>query len=719
MNKEIIDYCSRKTHLPFKKVESVLKLMIEEDCTVPFIARYRKEVTGNLDETQIRLVENIHGEYQEIEKRRLFIMEKLHKDEVLTPELKNMIQKAETLSQLEDLYAPYKSKRKTKAQAAKEMGLEPLALELFSSKKNLDQFENEFRANDKVKTFDEALEGINFILIEKIIQTPELKNKLLELYKNSALLVSKVKKGSDKEKEYLKFKDYFDFSEPVKKLFSPKSSHRFLAMVRAKGLKILRLSMEVDMDRALGIVLRSALPVNKGGCYGHIKSLAEIALKKSLNVSVEAEIMTQLKASSDEAAISVFGINLKDLLLAPYLGSKVVMGIDPGIRTGCKVVVVDGTGKLLVNDLIFVQGSGSALKEASKKISFLIDSHKVEYIAIGDGTYGRETLAFLEENIPHLKEDKVKATLVSESGASIYSASEAAIEEFPNFDITVRGAVSIARRFQDPLSELVKIDPKSIGVGQYQHDINQAKLKKSLTSVVEDCVNFVGIDLNTASYHLLSYISGIGPTLAKNVVKFRDKKGKFKNRESLLKVGRFSEKVYQQAAGFLRIYDGKNPLDATFVHPERFQEIESWCSKESLTVQNLIKEKEVMEKFQKDSTLKNKMGEHTFKDIVSSLKAPSQDPRVAFKSTEFEKGLKELCDVTVGSWYTGVVNNITNFGAFVNIGIKESGLVHISQLADKFVSDPMEVVKVGQEIKVKVLEIDLKRKRLSLSCKKD
>lgn len=715
MEQPITNYCSKKTNLNFKNCESVLKLLFEENCTVPFIARYRKEATGNLDETQIRAIENFYNEYIEIEKRRAFILSNLEKQESLTIDLKKIITAASTLAELEEIYAPFKSKKKTLAQKAHELGLTPLANEILTTTKTIDQLKKDFKATDLVKTWDEALEGAQYIIIEKIAFNLEIKEHLRIFYKNNGNITSKVKKSAKEIKDYLKFKDYFEFSEPILKLLIPKNSHRFLAMIRGKNQKILKVSLEADFDEALSIVKKYAPIKNNLGLYKTLLNCAETALKKNLHPSFENEFLSELKDVADEAAINVFNINLKNLLLAPYLGQKTVMGIDPGIRTGCKIVVLDSNSKLLHHNVIYLEANEAAKSNAKKLINQLITTYKIENIAIGDGTYGRETLLFLEGII----DSNIKATLVSEAGASIYSASETAIEEFPDLDVTVRGAISIARRFQDPLSELVKIDPKSIGVGQYQHDINQSKLKKSLTSIVEDCVNYVGVDLNTASYHILSYISGIGPTLAKNIVSFRQKKGGFKKRSDLLKVGRFSEKIYEQAAGFLRIYHGVNPLDGTFVHPERYPEIESWVHKKSCTLKQLITEKNTLDEFKKDTSLKEIWGGQTFKDIIYSLTAPSQDPRDQFKSTEFKKGLKDLSDVEVGQWYTGVVNNITNFGAFVNIGIKESGLVHVSQLADHFVSDPLTVVKVGQELKVKVLEVDINRKRLALSCKKN
>ena len=720
MESNLIQFCSAKAKVSPHQAEATLKLLMTEECTVPFISRYRKEATGNLNEIQIRDLEKYSSEFLDREKRRSFVLSALEKQGVLTPELKASVNQCETVAQIETLYEPYKAKRKTKAAIARESGLGELADKLLASAEPLSTLESSFTATEKVKTFAEALEGAKDIVIEKISQIPEVRSSLRTLYETKGKIVSEKKKDADKVKDANKFKDYFEFSAPLSYLKSPKASQRFHALVRAKNQNVLKVGIGVEETEALGLITAKAVPnLSELGSKEVVSACIETAYRKSLHPAVEKECMSELKRTADEAAISVFCVNLKNVLLSPYLGSKVVMGIDPGIRTGCKVVVVDGTGKLLCDFVIQLKEEGPKREEAVQAVSKFIEVLNVEYIAIGSGTFGRETLEFIEASIPEVKEGKVKATLISESGASVYSASEAAIEEFPDKDVTVRGAVSIARRFQDPLSELVKIDPKAIGVGQYQHDVNQTKLHQSLNSVVEDCVNYVGVDLNTASYHVLSRISGMGPTLSKHVVEFRDKNGRFKNRKELLGVSRFSDKVFEQAAGFLRIYNGDNPLDATFVHPENMPRIEKWCAAKAVSVQDLVGKQEILDNFAKDTELQSEIGKHTFKDIVDCLKAPSQDPRTHFKSTEFDKSLKTLEDVKVGSWYTGAIQNITHFGAFVDIGIKESGLVHVSQLADRFVEDPLKVVKVGQEVKVRVLEVDLPRKRLSLTCRKE
>ncbi|OFZ70561.1 MAG: hypothetical protein A2451_01775, partial [Bdellovibrionales bacterium RIFOXYC2_FULL_39_8] len=632
----VVDFVAVKSQISKNQIQQVLKLLFEEQCTVPFIARYRKEVTGNLDETQIRLVEELYNEYNETEKRRKFILETLEKMEVLTPELARIVTKAETLMELEDIYAPYKSKKKTKGMIARENGLEPLAVEIIETAKTIKQLEQAFVPTEKVATWEEALEGAKHIIIEKVVHGENVKSGLRELYKSEAMFTSALKKDANQITDYLKFKDYFEFAEPVKNLYSPKASHRFLAMRRGMLLKVLKVSIDVDDKRAIELAQKTVVMRGREqGCLPTIMDCVSKAYKASLHTSVELEIMAELRKIAEDASIEVFGHNLKSLLLAPYLGQKTIMGIDPGVRTGCKVVVINQHGKLLVDFVIYPHEPKREVEKSAMILEKVIEKFMVEYIAIGSGTYGRETLAFVEDNIGVVKENKVRATLVSEAGASVYSASEMAIEEFPDKDVTVRGAVSIARRFQDPLAELVKIDPKAIGVGQYQHDMNQSKLQKSLTNVVEDCVNYVGVDLNTASYQLLSYISGIGASLAKGISEYRNKHGKFKNRQELLNVGRFSEKIFQQSAGFLRIYGGDNILDSTFIHPERFADIAKWCADNQVSVNSLVENSEIQQKFKGDKLLRAKLGEHTFNDIFKALTAPVQDPRTVFKSTDF------------------------------------------------------------------------------------
>jgi len=713
----------KKSQINLNQVISALNLLITEECTIPFISRYRKEVTGNLDEVQIRDIKDFYEEYIEMEKRRAYILETIKKQEQLTPVLEKKILAAENLNQLEDLYAPYKSKKKTKAMIAKENGLEPLANILLTGKDDfktmLDQITKDF-VKDKVTDINQAIEGACDILVEQFAHNPETKETLRTEYWKNAKIRSSLRKDADQIKDFEKFKDFFEFEENISKIKDPKNTHRFMAMRRGMNLKVLKIEIVLEGDYGTKVIEQNEFPnAQKLGNYELLTKLATKSYENYIHSSLDLEVKSDLKNIADETAISVFGINLKNLLLQPYLGGKAVLGIDPGIRTGCKVVVIDDTGKFIGDHVIYPFQPRMDVAGSKIIIEKMIEAFDIKYIAIGNGTNGRETLEFLEENIKAVKDGSVKATMISEAGASIYSASDIARAEFPDKDVTVRGAVSIARRFQDPLAELVKIDAKSIGVGQYQHDVNQVRLKKSLEGVVEGCVNFVGVDLNTASAPLLSYVSGVGPTLAKNIVKHRDKVGQFKNRTELLEVARFSPKIFEQSAGFLRIYNGDNPLDGTFIHPERYSVITDWVKEHGHDLNAIVSDKELISTFSSDSKLKQTIGAITFDDIVSSLKAPKQDPRSEFKSIEFRKDVRSINDLKLGEWYTGIVNNITNFGAFVDIGVKESGLLHISQICDDFVENPMDKLTVGQELKVRVTEVDLDRKRIALSCKSD
>lgn len=719
-------YATHKTQLAPAKIMAVTKLIYDEQCTVPFIARYRKEVTGNLDEVQIRAVQEAYEEYIEIEKRRTFILDAVGKIEgALTVELKKQILAASTLNQLEDLYAPYKSKKKTKAMIAKELGLEPLAMAILTGQETLEQLMPQVQAlvaasGGKLKDANEAMNGAADILMELFAHDLTLKEKIRQEFWKTGLIKSSKRKDAESVEDHAKYRDFFEFSEPVSKIKVAKASHRYLALRRGMMQKVLKVDVEIDSALALGLIEEQFFPRSKApACLEQLRKIAEKSYNNMIAPSLDLEIKNDLKKSADSAAIDIFGVNLKDLLLQPYLGTKAVLGIDPGVRTGCKVVIIDATGKFLGDHVVYPHPPRNDTKGSAEILSKMIEAFQIEYVCIGSGTYGRETLAFMEEHVPQVKSGKTKATLISESGASIYSASDIAREEFPDKDVTVRGAISIARRFQDPLAELVKLDPKSIGVGQYQHDVNQIQLKHSLEGVVESCVNFVGVDLNTASAPLLSYVSGIGPTVAKNIVNQRQEKGAFKSRTDLLKVPRFSQKVFEQCAGFLRLYNGSNPLDATFVHPERYPVLEAWAKAKGKTIPDLLTDKELQNALEKDSSLRTKIGEMTLTDIVKSLRAPSQDPRTAFKSVEFAKGISDLKDLKEGEWYNGVVTNITMFGAFVDIGIKENGLLHISQISDTFVENATDKLKVGMELKVKVISVDMERKRISLSCKAD
>lgn len=726
LNQSAIFSISKKLSIAAPKTEVVLKLLIDEKSTIPFISRYRKEATGGLDEVQIGQIQDEYNGFVEVENRRAFILESIKKQDALTKDIEAKILKAENLNQLEDIYAPFKSKVKTKGQKAKDAGLEPLSIILKTSPEPLSKIEKELgtkflNKEHKIENFQQALEGAMNIITEEITHNVEIKEQLRKDFWLNAKLKSEKKKDAEKEQEFDKFKDYFEFEQSVAELKNPKNSHRVLAMRRGQTLNILKVDVDYDENQALATIknklLKSDHFKNDIGCMNEMDTCIKKAYKYGLLSSLDLEIKGDLKTIADDSAIDVFGINLKNLLLQPYLGQKAVMGIDPGVRTGCKIAVIDKNGNFLVDTVIYpfppqndVQGSKRALEMALEKLD-------IKYIAIGNGTFGRETLQFLKDNVEQVKSGKTKAMLVNEDGASIYSASEIARKEFPDKDLTVRGAVSIARRFQDPLAELVKIDPKSIGVGQYQHDVNATKLKKTLTQVVENCVNFVGVDLNTASSPLLSYVSGIGPSLADNIVKLREKTGGFKKREDLLKVSRFSEKIFEQCAGFLRIYDGENPLDATFIHPEKYPILLDWCKSKKISTHDFVKDKSLIQEFKNDKSIKEKLGEFTFKDIVKSLESPSQDPRTEFVSFEFRNDISEIKDLKVGQYYPGIVTNITQFGAFVDIGIKENGLIHVSQMSDKFVENALEVLKVGQEVKARVMEVDVERKRIALSLK--
>ncbi|MGZ3807563.1 MAG: Tex family protein [Bacteriovorax sp.] len=724
LEQSAVIFAAQETNLNARNVLAVLNLLITEQSTVPFVARYRKEVTGGMDEVQIRAIQESYENYIEREKRREYILDAIKKMEQLTPDLEKKILQASTINQLEDLYAPYKAKKKSKGMVAKEAGLDPLAEIILTTPKSKQQLKDEFgdkfnKPEFKITSFEEAYAGAFDIIIETMAHDPETKEILRKDYWSDALIKStKRDKAEQEDKDWMKYKDYFEFSQKASELKEAKASHRFLAMRRGMTSKTLKVDIVFPEEVAIGLLKKRFFDRPNLGCAPDLEVAAKKAYLNYIHPSLDLEIKSELKKVSDETAISVFGINLKNLLLQPYLGPKSVVGVDPGVRTGCKIAIVDNTGKFLADCVIYPHEPQMKVKESATILDAIIEQFKVEHIAIGSGTYGRETLTFIQQNVKKVKEGKVNATLISEAGASVYSASDIAREEFPDKDPTVRGAISIARRFQDPLAELVKIDPKSIGVGQYQHDVNQARLKKSLEGVVESCVNYVGVDLNTASAPLLSYVSGIGPTLAGNVVKFREQNGGFKNRKEILKVPRFSAKIFEQAAGFLRIYNGEEPLDGTFIHPERYEVLETWAKKNSTQLKDLISNKDLIAKLEKDYDFKAEVGEFTFNDIVKSLKAPSQDPRTEFKSFEYRKDVSKIGDLKVGEWYPGLVTNITQFGAFVDIGIKENGLLHVSQISDTFVENAMTALKVGQEIKVQVLEVDYERGRISLTAKK-
>jgi protein Tex len=688
------------------QVENTLRLL-EANATIPFISRYRKEATGSLDEVQIGDIKDQYSKYEELDKRRDSIMKSIEEQGLLTEELRKKIEAAETMTELEDLYLPYKPKKKTRASVAKEKGLEPLAAMIMKQyEKNIQEAASGF-INEKVENEEDALQGARDIIAEWVNEDQHARVLVRQSFTREAVIASHVIKG--KEAEGIKYEDYYDFSEPLSRC----PSHRLMAMLRGEEEGILRISVEPNADKAIDKLNRQFVK-STGECAGQMVTAIKDSYKRLLCPSIETEFRALSKEKADEQAIRVFAENLKQLLMSPPLGQKRVLAIDPGFRTGCKVVCLDAQGNLLHNETIFPHPPVSEITLASKKIGTLVNSYKIEAIAIGNGTASRETEAFIKK----IKFDRdIKVFVVSEAGASVYSASKVARDEFPDFDVTVRGSVSIGRRLMDPLAELVKIDPKSIGVGQYQHDVDQTKLKASLDQVVENCVNAVGVDLNTASMHLLTYVSGLGPQLAKNIVEYRRDQGMFSSREDLKKVARMGPKAFEQAAGFLRIRDGKNPLDNSAVHPESYHIVEKMAKDMGHPVNDLLKDENLRTGIDIKRYTDEKVGIPTLTDIMNELAKPGRDPRSTIKVFEFAPDIHSIDDVKPGMVLPGIVTNITNFGAFVDIGVKQDGLVHVSQMADRYISNPADVVKLHEHVKVKVLEVDLARKRIQLSMK--
>ncbi|MFD2163210.1 Tex family protein [Paradesertivirga mongoliensis] len=684
--------------------------LLDEGATVPFISRYRKELTGSLDEVQIAAVRDRIDQLKDLDKRRDAILKSLSELGKLTPQLEQQIERAEAMSVLEDIYLPYRPKKKTRASIAREKGLQPFAdLILDQNKTDLEVEASKFIDPEKgVSSEAEALAGARDIIAELVSENPEARAVCRQLFLEKGVLESKVLSG--KEEEGAKYRDYFDWTEPVKTA----PSHRVLAIRRGEKELILSMNIYPPADEALA-------NLEKIFIKGHNSSSEQMRLavadsyKRLLKPSLETEIRLVTKKKADEEAIRVFAENARQLLLAAPLGQKRVMAIDPGFRTGCKVVCLDAQGQLVENTNIYPHSGAGGLAEAEKTIPFLVSKYQIEAIAIGNGTAGRETEAFVRKlNLPD-----VLIVMVNESGASIYSASEAAREEFPDKDVTVRGAVSIGRRLTDPLAELVKIDPKSIGVGQYQHDVDQNKLQTSLDDTVISCVNAVGVELNTASKQVLSYISGLGPQIARNIVEYRNKNGAFTRREQLKKVPRLGDKAFEQAAGFLRIRNAEHPLDASAVHPERYALVEQMARDLNCTVKDLMKDESLRKKIPVQKYVGENVGLPTLNDIIKELAKPGRDPREQFEAFSFTEGINSVSDLKVGMTLPGIVTNITNFGAFVDIGVHQDGLVHLSQLSNRFVKDPNEVVKVHQQVEVTVTEVDAGRKRISLSMKKD
>ncbi|HWB25165.1 MAG TPA: Tex family protein [Chitinophagaceae bacterium] len=700
---ELAQSIAGKLNIRTAQVEAVLQLL-DEGATIPFIARYRKDKTGALDEVQIQQVQDEAKVIKEFTERKAFIEKTITEQGKMTEELQALLDKTTTIAGLEDIYLPYKPKRKTKAQTARENGLEPLALLVLEQKDRDISAASAAFINDKVATGDEALQGARDIIAEMINEDANVRAKLRKLFEDKATFQSKV--VTEKEVEAAKYKDYFDFSEPVYKI----PSHRILAILRGFLEGFLRITIAPLEEDALYLLEAAYVAGSMNESVEQVKKAAKDAYRRLLQPSLETEFRTALKTKADEEAINVFAENLRQLLLSSPLGSKKLLAIDPGYRTGCKVVCLDEKGELLHNDLIYVHEANRKY-DSEYKIKDLVAKYAIEVFAIGDGTAGRETEQFIKQlglGLP--------VFLVNEDGASIYSASEIAREEFADYDVTVRGAVSIGRRLMDPLAELVKIDPKSIGVGQYQHDVNQVRLKERLDQTVESCVNQVGVNLNTASKHLLAYVSGIGSTLAGNIVKYRSEIGKFTSREQLLKVPRLGGKAYEQCAGFLRIRDAANPLDASAVHPEAYSVVEKIAVDNNIEVEKLIGNETLLKTIQPKKYITETVGELTIQDILKELNKPGLDPRSGLEQFEFAN-IYSIEDVKAGMVVPGSVTNITRFGAFIDIGVKQDGLVHVSEIAHKYITDPNEVLKLNDKVQVKVLEVDIPRKRIALSIK--
>ena len=687
-----------------KQISSTLHLL-GEGATIPFISRYRKEVTGGLNEVQIEQIKEQHDKLCDIAKRKETILGTITEQGKLTAELEKRINDTWNPTELEDIYLPYKPKRKTRAEAARQKGLEPLAtLVLLQRENNLSARAASF-VKGEVKDVEDALKGARDIIAEQVNEDERARNAVRNQFSRQAEINAKVVKG--KEEEAAKYRDYFDFSEPLKRC----TSHRLLAIRRAEAEGLLKVSITPDDEACIERLERQFVRGNNE-CSEQVSEAAIDAYKRLLKPSIETEFAAQSKEKADDEAIRVFTENLRQLLLAAPLGQKRVLAIDPGFRTGCKVVCLDAQGNLLHNENIYPHPPVGKTGEAASKLRKMVEAYQIEAISIGNGTASRETEDFINQQT---FDRQIPVFVVSEQGASIYSSSKIARDEFPDYDVTVRGAVSIGRRLMDPLAELVKIDPKSIGVGQYQHDVDQTKLKKALDQTVENCVNLVGVNLNTASSHLLTYISGLGPQLAQNIVNYRAENGAFNSRKELMKVPRMGAKAFEQCAGFLRIPGAKNPLDNTAVHPESYHIVEQMAKDLKCTVNELIADKELRRKINISDYVTPVVGLPTLQDIMQELEKPGRDPRKAIKVFEFDKNVRTIADLREGMILPGIVGNITNFGAFVDIGIKENGLVHLSQLAERYISDPTEIVSIHQHVMVRVMNVDTDRKRIQLS----
>jgi protein Tex len=710
MEKEHLKKIAGEINAAQEKVKATVELL-DEGATVPFIARYRKEITGSMDEVQIMTIRDRITQLRDLDKRKEAVLKSLEEQNKLTPELKDKVNMAETMSALEDIYLPYKPKRRTKATIAKEKGLEPLATLIFAQE--LKEIDSEalklVDASKELNSMEDVLAGARDIIAEWINEHAESRSKVRQLFLNKAVVSSRLIKG--KEDEAVKYKDYFEFSEPLNKI----PSHRMLAMRR--GEKELFLMMDIIPAEEDALQLLDDMFVKgRSAASEQVKLAVKDSYKRLLRPSMETEVRLLSKKKADEEAIKVFADNLRQLLLAAPLGQKNVLALDPGFHTGCKLVCLDRQGKLLVNETIYPHDPQREVAKSSALIKKLCETYEIEAIAIGNGTASRETENFVKNiGLPAT----IQIVMVNESGASVYSASDAAREEFPDKDITVRGSVSIGRRLMDPLAELVKIDPKSIGVGQYQHDVEQSSLKNSLDDVVMSCVNAVGVEVNTASKQLLSYVSGLGMQLAQNIVEFRNEHGPFKSREALKKVPRLGDKAYEQAAGFLRIREGENPLDSSAVHPERYALVNAMAKDLGSDVKELIRNKELRAKIEIKKYVTEQIGLPTLNDIVNELNKPGRDPRESFEAFQFAEGIEKMEDLKPGMKLPGIITNITKFGAFVDIGVHQDGLIHVSHLSNRYITDPSEAVKVYQKVQVTVLEVDISRKRISLSMKEN
>ena len=712
---------ANELHLSEYGVGNTLKLL-DEGCTIPFIARYRKERTGGLDEVQITAISALWERMKEIQKRKDTIVKTITEQEKMTPELQKRIEDCWELTVLEDIYLPYKPKRRTRAQVAREQGLEPLAqLLLMQREANPERVaQRQLSILHSPLSVEDALKGAQDIIAEQVSEDERCRNQVRSAFRREAFIESKVVKNKKESDEAQKYSDYFEWEEPLKRC----SSHRLLAMRRGADEGILRISLTIDDEEAVSRLQRNYVH-GHGACQRLVAEAVEDGYKRLLFPSIETEFMNQSKERADDEAIRVFAENLRQLLLSAPLGQKRVMGIDPGFRTGCKVVCLDAQGNLLHHEAIFPHPPVNHRMQATIHVQQMVKDYQIEAIAIGNGTASRETKEFVAEVLDDVgqimensKRQKPQIFVVSEDGASVYSASKVARDEFPDEDVTVRGAVSIGRRLMDPLAELVKIDPKSIGVGQYQHDVDQTKLKHSLDQTVESCVNMVGVNLNTASQHLLTYVSGLGPVLAQNIVDYRREHGAFTSRAQLKKVPRLGPTAYQQCAGFLRIPDAGNPLDNSAVHPESYHVVEQMAKDCHCSVADLINNKGTREKINIQRYVTDEVGLPTLTDIMHELEKPGRDPREQIEEFEFDKSVQSIDDLHEGMVLPGIVTNITNFGAFVDIGVHQDGLVHVSQLADRYVSDPTQVVRLHQHVQVRVIAVDLRRQRISLSMKK-